>query len=603
MKSSGLILGLAIAPTLLYAEQTRPNVILIQTDDLGFDDLGIHGQNVVQTPNLDALGASSIQFKHYYVNQLSAPSRASLLTGRHFWRTGVSGVHAGRDIMNSDEKIIAEYLKEAGYTTAMWGKWHSGKCQSYFPWERGFDQAYKAKLYQHDRPNGMYNGKQVSFPGKWSDQVCSDFAIEFLKDHESSGEPFFAYLSYLAPHGPWQAPQEYIDKYLGMGLSEIYATLCGQIDYLDFQIGRVLSYLETSELYDNTIVVFVSDNGPVGHEGATRLTDEEWRRRNHNRAKGAKATAWDNGIHSPLFIKWGDRFEAGENNHLVTAYDIMPTLLDMCGATPSKFKKEIDGVSFYPIMEKMGTLTEEESSWREPVFLSWWTPIFELNICEELEGQAKVAWMQQYAPLSAEVRKNLVMEEQIFGLIDGNFKLLINHPGEDKICLKHLALDPREQKNFAEQYPQVTQRLYDKAVQWYQDIYENEDSFNMPTFRIGSVDVNSVFAFGPTYICDNLYNDDHCLQAWRKRGDMATYNIQVDEPGLYEVRVTSWLPGEYKKTAPFRVSIGKKSVETTMNAESGPTIKLSGRDKELKLELCEEIAKSVEVREIQLIKR
>jgi len=131
---------LALSTCVLGAEE-RPNILLIQADDLGYCDLSIHGNPVIKTPNLDKLGEASLRFTHFYVHSVCAPTRASLMTGRHFLRTGVSAVHAGKDFMKLDEVTIAEVLKEAGYRTGMWGKWHSGKTDGYYPWDRGFDEA------------------------------------------------------------------------------------------------------------------------------------------------------------------------------------------------------------------------------------------------------------------------------------------------------------------------------------------------------------------------------------------------------------------------------------------------------------------------------
>lgn len=131
-----------------------PNIILISADDLGFDDLAINGNTTVTTPNLDKLAQQSVTFNDFSVSPVCSTTRASLLTGRQFYRTGVSGVHGGRDYLNRDETLLPQMLKQQDYATGTWGKWHLGKSPGYMPWERGFDEAYYAELYQHQTSTG-----------------------------------------------------------------------------------------------------------------------------------------------------------------------------------------------------------------------------------------------------------------------------------------------------------------------------------------------------------------------------------------------------------------------------------------------------------------
>jgi hypothetical protein len=132
-----------------------PNFIIIQTDDMGYDDLAFHGNPHTQTPTMDTLATEAVQFNNFYTTSVCAPSRASLLTGRDHWSTGVSGMHGGRDFMNLDETTFAEVMQDAGYATGMWGKWHTGKTDGYFPWDRGFDEAFMAKLYHYSDTMGF----------------------------------------------------------------------------------------------------------------------------------------------------------------------------------------------------------------------------------------------------------------------------------------------------------------------------------------------------------------------------------------------------------------------------------------------------------------
>ena len=184
---------------------SRPNILLIQTDDMGYDDMSFNGRKDLETPHLDKLASQSVRFTDFTVASVCAPSRAMLLTGRHFLKTGVAGVHGGHDFINLDETLLPELFKEAGYATGMFGKWHSGKTDGYFPWDRGFDEAYMAKLYQYFPSEGRYNDVAVK-EQRWSTEVITDYGIDFIRKHKD--KPFFAYVSYFDPHGLWRAPEE-----------------------------------------------------------------------------------------------------------------------------------------------------------------------------------------------------------------------------------------------------------------------------------------------------------------------------------------------------------------------------------------------------------
>lgn len=214
------------------AAPKRPNIILLLADDLGYADLSVHGSRVFETPHLDQLAQRSVQFANFYVNPVCAPSRAALLTGRHFLRTGVSHVHGGKDYIHLGETLLPEALKANGYVTGMWGKWHSGMATAYFPWERGFDEAFAANLYQHQNPKGLLNGQPVERQG-WADSLIVEDAIRFIEQHRQTGRPYFAFLPFLAPHTPIKAPDADIAYFQQKGLSENFAALAGMIYHLD----------------------------------------------------------------------------------------------------------------------------------------------------------------------------------------------------------------------------------------------------------------------------------------------------------------------------------------------------------------------------------
>ena len=152
---------------------------------MGFSDLAVHGNPYISTPNLDKLANEGVQFSQFYVTPVCATTRATLLTGRHHLKTGVTHVHGGKDFLHLSETTLAERLKEAGYKTGMWGKWHSGKTKGYFPWERGFDEAYMAGLYQFTNNKGLFNGKLKQHSG-WTTEILTDFALDFINRNKEA---------------------------------------------------------------------------------------------------------------------------------------------------------------------------------------------------------------------------------------------------------------------------------------------------------------------------------------------------------------------------------------------------------------------------------
>jgi len=581
-----LLLSCSVVSSTAYVSAqnvNRPNVIILQADDLGYDDLSSHGNQIIETRNLDKLATESVSFQHFYVHSVCAPSRASLLTGRHFLKTGVSGYHGGRDFMNLDEVTIAEAFKKEGYRTGMWGKWHTGKADGYYPWDRGFDEAYMAHLYRYENSYGLYNGKRVSHK-KWADEVCSDYAIEFMKKNKD--QPFLMYLPYLAPHGIWDAPKSYVEKYERKGLSKNFSTLSGMIEHLDFQIGRILAAVSELGLEENTIILFMSDNGPVQKlKKKMALTNEEWELRNPSQMKGSKAQNWENGIRSPLFIKWKGRFQPGINNNLVSICDIFPTMVDIADVPIPENSKRMDGMSILPTLEDSSQKLEKRS-----LFIARWDPA----LGEECKNR-------KFIPLSPELRENIRFENQVLGVHQGRYKLLLNQKDEPYLVLKDLETDPREQEDFSDRKPQLKKKLLKELKTWYESVLE-ADSYNMPTFLIGheGKKASKILCYGPHECSNGLINTEYCLTNWRYKGDFAEYTIEVQTPGKYELVLKT--KGEGGKMAKINLSVGHERVyHKTLIKKSDPlTIELFPEDKCLRIELLEAVASPMGLVSIEL---
>ncbi len=285
------LLGAVTSVTSRAAADLRPNVVVIMTDDQGYGDLGVHGNPKIKTPNLDAFTRQSVRLKNFYVSPVCSPTRASLLTGRYNYRTGVVDTYVGRSMMHPDEVTLAEMLASAGYRTGIFGKWHLGDNAPLRPIDQGFQQSLVLKgggIGQPSDPPGgssyfdpilQRNGKEERVKG-----YCSDIFAQALIDFVSQpgGEPFFAYLGFNCPHTPLLAPEPELAMYRAMNLdlkefpqlghpvpkgfaepAEMVARVYAMVTNIDTNVGKVLKALEAKAIAENTIVVFLTDNGPA----------------------------------------------------------------------------------------------------------------------------------------------------------------------------------------------------------------------------------------------------------------------------------------------------------------------------------------------------
>ncbi|MBU3005559.1 sulfatase-like hydrolase/transferase [Paraglaciecola arctica] len=530
-------------------KKQKPNILLIQADDLGFDDISIHGNKLLTTPNLDALAKESVRFNQFYVSSVCAPTRASLLTGRHFLKTGVSGVHAGRDFVNLNETLLSEVAQQNNYTTAMWGKWHSGKTEGYFPWDRGFEQAYYATLYNYFDNVGLMNGEELHTTGFATDRI-TDFAIDFINDHHS--KPFFAYISYMAPHNPWRAPVEKISNYISKGLSKPMATLYGMIDNLDFNIGRVLQQLENSGIDENTIVIFISDNGPWTRSYRFGLTDEEWNLRNPNQRKGSKAKNWDNGIHSPLFVRWKGHYQPKDINQLSSVEDLYPTIVDWMNSdyiSSGKQTLPLDGVSLQPLIDG------KQQNSEKVIFSSWASP----SVADYKYDKSDETGF--YYPLMNDYIDDIEFEDQRLAIRLGDYKLVRNEDKLGTVELYNIKLDPGE-RNAIYNEPEVIEVLNNELETWYDSVLKTPHVYSMPEFQVGfeGREFSQIYATSTNDMSLSLVNSAHALSGWDSVGQQASYKINVHHSGSYEVRLilNSVQPEKMK----FSVKVGEKIISS-----------------------------------------
>ncbi len=303
---------------------------------MGWGDVNANNNESVHTPVLNRLKSESLSFDRFYVCPLSAPTRAEMLTGRYFLRTGVSSVTRGYENMRTEEVTIAEVLKENGYTTGCFGKWHNGRYWPQHPNRQGFDEYVGFPVghlgYYFDA-FFLHNDEEKQSEGYTSDYFTEQ-AISFLQRNQEN--PFLCYIPYNVPHSPFQVPAEYFNKYRSSGLDSTLSSVYGMVENMDENIGRVLDKLKELSLDDNTIVIFFSDNGPN--------TD-----RYNGGMKGRKGSVDEGGVRVPFYIKWPGRISPGTTSQLAQDIDIMPTLLGLCGVQPTA-ELPLDGMNLSPVL-------------------------------------------------------------------------------------------------------------------------------------------------------------------------------------------------------------------------------------------------------------
>lgn len=337
----------------------KPNVIIILTDDQGWGDLSFNGNTNLSTPNIDAIAYEGAVMENFFVQPVCSPTRAELLTGQYFPRLGVYATSAGGERMNVGVPTIAEIFKKSGYQTAAYGKWHNGMQPPYHPNSRGFDDFYgfcSGHWGNYFSPMLEHNGKITKGEGFLVDDLVNH-GIDFISKNKK--EPFFLYLPLNTPHSPMQSPDEYwakfenkqlIKKYQGSEEEDEQFTKAAlaMVENIDWNVGRLNTYLEKSGLQENTIVIFMSDNGPNG-----------WRWNGNMRGK--KGSTDEGGVKSPFFIKWPKKIIASStSNQIMSSIDLLPTLSSLANISLADSIK-LDGIDLsknllhkeYPLKDRI----------------------------------------------------------------------------------------------------------------------------------------------------------------------------------------------------------------------------------------------------------
>ncbi len=344
----------------LVPKKKSPNVIIILADDVGYGDLGCHGNTIIKTPNIDALSSKSYRFSNFHVGTTCSPTRAMLMTGKNNNSTGVWHTVNGREILNKDEKILPQYFKEAGYITGIFGKWHLGDNYPFRPEDRGFDEVLvhggggvgqTPDYWGNDYFADTYfrKGKPEKF-SEYCDDVWFAEAIKFIKN--SKDKPFLCYIPSNLAHEPYHVAPEYSALY-AKNKNVVSPEFYGMITKMDENIGKLMSFLKSSGMDKNTIVVFLSDNGT---SAGGQFDNDGFVTAGYNALmRGKKSSVYEGGHRVPFFIQMPAlEYKNKQNNTLVSGTDLLPTLLDLCNI---KHANSYEGVSLVPLM-KGGNIKE-----------------------------------------------------------------------------------------------------------------------------------------------------------------------------------------------------------------------------------------------------
>ena len=426
---------------------SKPNIVLVMTDDQGDGQLGCQGHPWLETPNIDKLCKQSTVFIDFHVSPTCSPTRAALLTGNVPFKNGVTHTVKARHRLARSAVTLPQYLKQAGYTSGIFGKWHLGLEEPYQPGARGFDEVfvhgYGAIGQGLDVPKNNYydpvirhNGTFVKTKGFCTDVFFSQ-ALGWIQQNKD--KPFFAYIPTNAPHSPFVAPDHKMEKFSQYGFKEGMQGFYGMIENIDENVGRLMARLKEWGLEENTLVIFMSDNGFVlSGVGNGELGVREGKSLSAFTAglKGAKGTVHEGGTRVPAFFHWkGVLTEGAEVNALSAHIDILPTLVDLAGG---ELSQSIDGKSLVPLLK-------DPSAQRGDRKLFFHNGRWKDNVGPDKSKYAKSKSMG-FAVRSSRYR--LVNNEELYDILS----------------------DPGETKNIYSQKPEVVQEMRAAYDQWWDEV-------------------------------------------------------------------------------------------------------------------------------------
>lgn len=501
----------------------KPNILFILTDDQGWWDVGMRGNEDIDTPVLDRLSREGVDFTRFYAAPVCAPTRAGLMTGRYCFRTGLYNTRFGGDTLGINEVTVSEMLKKAGYRTGCFGKWHLGKYAPYQPHNRGFDEFlghYQGHIDEYDYPDQLvHNGKPVE-ARRYVTGLFTDAAIEFIET--SGGQPWFCYVPFNAPHSPWVVGtshdgqprgDEFIDKYLKRGLKLREARIYAMIDIIDQNVGRLLKTLDDRNLAENTVVLFMTDNGGVSKHFKAGL-------------RSNKGSIFEGGVRVPLFVRWPKHFPAGGRVEAQCSHvDLFPTFCELAGV-PLPDDRTIDGKSLLPLL-KAGRGQKHH----EYVYHAW----------DRFLPNPDFRWAisDQRWKLACQVPRTGAAKR-----VSAKSPLTSKPPTQADWQLFDLQHDVGEKKNLIDQHPEVAKRLRKEFLRWFDDVTDGV-SYQPVPIPIGhpnepQVEIQPSWA---KWHGDNIeyvfrgYDWD-TIESWKEAGERAVWNLDVLRGGEYEIELS-----------------------------------------------------------------
>lgn len=454
----------------VFSAQARPNLIVVMADDMGYGDLGATGNPVIRTPNLDRFATESASLSNYYVCPVCSPTRAGLMTGRHNYRTRCIDTFKGRSMMDPGEVTIAEMLGQAGYATGIFGKWHLGDNYPLRPQDQGFDEVLihrggglaqpSEPIENHNRytdPILFHNGRQVQTKGFCTD-VYFDAAIRFMKDSREAGKPFFVYLPTNAPHGPYHdVPADLLAYYQSIDLTpalngndgekhrDTVARVYAMVENIDQNMGKLDAWLKASGQYDDTLVLFFTDNGPNTPRYAGPF-------------RGMKSHVHEGGVHTMFFARWPERLQAGTSSDRIAAnIDVAPTLLAAAGVEPPA-DAAFDGRNVLPL------LTGKDGDWPE-----------------------RTIFFQCHRGNEPSEFHNFAVREQEWKLVRNSGFGRETAPDDAPFELFRISEDPGEANDLAGKNPEKVEAMKKAYLEWFAGVSSTRpDNYAPPRIVIGS---------------------------------------------------------------------------------------------------------------------
>lgn len=516
-------------------QDAKPNVILILVDDQGYGDLACLGNEHIKTPNLDQLHQVSARFTDYHVSPTCSPTRAALLTGHHSNRTGVWHTVNGRSLILERETTMAQAFKDNGYTTAIFGKWHLGDNYPFRPEDKGFEEVLIHKgggvgqtmdYWDNDYFDDTYyhNGQLKKYQG-----YCTDIWFNETKQYiaKQEDQPFFVYLATNAAHSPYSVADVYSDPYKDN--EDIHhAPFYGMISNIDENIGKLVDYLASRKLLDNTILIFTTDNGTAqGAKVEGHRLDGFVVKGNNAGMRGIKASMYEGGHRVPLFLHWkaGGISTGKDINELTAHYDIFPTLVDLCQLNISPEIK-FDGQSLVPLINGNNEAFKDR-----------------IVITNSQRIEVPEPW-----------RRTALMQSN-WRLINGTE-------------LYDLDEDPEQRNNIAERYPQKMEELKAAYDDWWREISPGYK--DQPRIIIGDEKDNPT-----TLYCHDWHTEE--VSPWHQRHirtgytDNGHWMLKIAESGTYQLKLRRW-PEETQLAlnaqAPVRPAIPGTSVRKSKNSKA-----------------------------------